>query len=350
MGRSTSSLSTAIRSRQLSRTSRTTGRHIQHSGLHHKKAILTQTDSLFHVVVDDDETASRILEVMVKERLGRVTFMPLNRLRPPPVTYPEQEEEAIPLYVRVGRQALQSLATDDISFSINRLRFDEKFRPAMQQVFSKAIIVQNLNLGAAFARSHGLTAITLQGDKQDKKGALTGGFHDSRRSRLETVKSVKQWKTKYDADATQQAETRRSQVDLDQQISKLKGQIIVAETRLRQAREAREPMTRDIEATERDIEQNQNKLADLKSQAAELTTHISQLKIEIAALEDELRTPMANALTDAEAAMLAQLGIELQQHRKQHGSLSKDRQAVSTYSLCIHEYACADVLCHPACS
>lgn len=53
--------------------------------------------SLFHIVVDNDDTASRILEVMVKEKLGRVTFMPLNRLRPKAVTYPEQADEAVPL-------------------------------------------------------------------------------------------------------------------------------------------------------------------------------------------------------------------------------------------------------------
>ena len=53
--------------------------------------------SLFHVVVDTDETASKILEVMVREQLGRVTFMPLNRLKPPHTRYPEQEEEAVPM-------------------------------------------------------------------------------------------------------------------------------------------------------------------------------------------------------------------------------------------------------------
>lgn len=38
--------------------------------------------SLFHVVVEDDATVTRILDVMNKERAGRVTFMPLNRLKP----------------------------------------------------------------------------------------------------------------------------------------------------------------------------------------------------------------------------------------------------------------------------
>ena len=54
-------------------------------------------NSLFHIVVDNDDTASRILDVMVKEKKGRVTFMPLNRLKPRRVTYPDQQEEAVPL-------------------------------------------------------------------------------------------------------------------------------------------------------------------------------------------------------------------------------------------------------------
>ncbi len=43
---------------------------------------VTAGASLFHVVVDNDETASRLLEVMNREKSGRVTFMPLNRLHP----------------------------------------------------------------------------------------------------------------------------------------------------------------------------------------------------------------------------------------------------------------------------
>jgi structural maintenance of chromosome 3 (chondroitin sulfate proteoglycan 6) len=34
--------------------------------------------SLFHVVVDTDETASKVLDAMLKEKTGRVMFMPLN--------------------------------------------------------------------------------------------------------------------------------------------------------------------------------------------------------------------------------------------------------------------------------
>ncbi|KAF9992824.1 Structural maintenance of chromosomes protein 3, partial [Modicella reniformis] len=53
---------------------------------------VTAGSSLFHVVVDTDQTATRILEALNKEKAGRVTFMPLNRLNTKPSTYPEAED------------------------------------------------------------------------------------------------------------------------------------------------------------------------------------------------------------------------------------------------------------------
>ncbi|RIB10792.1 SMCs flexible hinge [Gigaspora rosea] len=53
---------------------------------------VTAGQSLFHVVVDTDDTATRILEALNREQNGRVTFMPLNRLRTKDYDYPESED------------------------------------------------------------------------------------------------------------------------------------------------------------------------------------------------------------------------------------------------------------------
>jgi len=47
-------------------------------------------------VVDNDETATIILDRMVQDKSGRVTFMPLNRLDVKDYQYP-QTNEAIPM-------------------------------------------------------------------------------------------------------------------------------------------------------------------------------------------------------------------------------------------------------------
>jgi structural maintenance of chromosome 3 (chondroitin sulfate proteoglycan 6) len=52
--------------------------------------------SLFHIVVDNDGTAQRLLEILAKDRRGRCTCIPLNRLKPKNVQYPT-DNNAIPL-------------------------------------------------------------------------------------------------------------------------------------------------------------------------------------------------------------------------------------------------------------
>jgi structural maintenance of chromosome 3 (chondroitin sulfate proteoglycan 6) len=79
-------------------------------------------DSLFHVVVDTDETARKILEVLIKEKAGRITFIPLNSVRVKPVKYPVGEDgqplnETVPILQRIEpvdekfKKALESVAT-----------------------------------------------------------------------------------------------------------------------------------------------------------------------------------------------------------------------------------------------
>lgn len=52
--------------------------------------------SLFNVVVDSDETAARLMKILEERGLGRVCFMPLNRLRVKPVSYPDSTD-VVPL-------------------------------------------------------------------------------------------------------------------------------------------------------------------------------------------------------------------------------------------------------------
>lgn len=79
--------------------------------------------SLFHVVVDHDNTATRILEVMNRENSGRVTFMPLNRLRPQHGSLPSGAD-AIPMVSRLRFDPAYKLAFDQVRVSHNELGCD----------------------------------------------------------------------------------------------------------------------------------------------------------------------------------------------------------------------------------
>ena len=81
----------------------------------HTAVEVTGGNSLFQIVVDNDDIATRIVEILSRDKLGRATFLPLNRIRPPDVNYPEH----------YGSDAVSMLKL---------LKYNPKFEPAMRQV------------------------------------------------------------------------------------------------------------------------------------------------------------------------------------------------------------------------
>ena len=46
---------------------------------------------------------------------------------------------------------------------INKLRFEDAFRPAMQLVFGKTLVCRNLEVASQFSKSENMDCITLEG-------------------------------------------------------------------------------------------------------------------------------------------------------------------------------------------
>lgn len=137
-------------------------------------------NSLFHIVVDTDETASLIIQELYRMKGGRVTFLPLNRIYyNSNFSYPPNEQSSCtPL--------------------IKKIKYDVRFEKAVRQVFGKTIVVRDLTVGARLAKKYQLNAITLDGDRADKKGALTGGYHDQhKKTRLDMLKKLKESRLQY---------------------------------------------------------------------------------------------------------------------------------------------------------
>ncbi|SGY80329.1 BQ5605_C008g05358 [Microbotryum silenes-dioicae] len=263
---------------------------------------VTAGTSLFQIVVDDDDTATQILDVMIKEKSGRITFMPLNRLHPQQMEYPEGNE-AVPI--------------------IDRLTFDAQYRPAFQQVFGKTLVCKSLEVAGRYARSQGFNSITLDGDKYDRKGSLTGGYHDQRRSRLDAVKNLKEWEGKVDRLSEERDEIKRTITRLDQEVTQLVGQIQVVEGRLARTHEEREPMVMALMAAQADEERQRARIHKLETTLATLRADARNLTQERDAYQAELRTPMVQSLTAQEQAQVAQLNVEVDRLKKELARLSE---------------------------
>lgn len=70
-------------------------------------------------MVDTDETATKVMDILNRERSGRVTFMPLNRLKNKSFDYPEGDE-AIPLITKLQYNPEYEQAIRQVSGDLTR--------------------------------------------------------------------------------------------------------------------------------------------------------------------------------------------------------------------------------------
>uniref|UniRef100_A0A0E0G0Q7 SMC hinge domain-containing protein n=1 Tax=Oryza nivara TaxID=4536 RepID=A0A0E0G0Q7_ORYNI len=106
---------------------------------------VTAGNSLFHVVVENDDISTKIIQVLTREKGGRVTFIPLNRVKVPDVSYP-RSDDFVPLLERL---------------ECNKANH----RRAFEQVFGRTVICKDLETATKVARDNGLNCITLDDKK-----------------------------------------------------------------------------------------------------------------------------------------------------------------------------------------
>ncbi|MDK2916672.1 MAG: chromosome segregation protein [Euryarchaeota archaeon] len=106
------------------------------------------------VIVDTDAVASDAIRYLKENRLGRVTFLPLNKLRPP-ILSPLEADPGI------------------IGYAVDLLEFDPAFDRAFRVVFGATVVVDTLDRARRLMGRYKM--VTLEGDFVEKSGAMTGG-------------------------------------------------------------------------------------------------------------------------------------------------------------------------------
>ena len=244
---------------------------------------------------------------MIKEKTGRVTFMPLNRLHPKNPPTPNAQD-AIPL--------------------IDKLRFDPMHLKAFQQVFGKTCVCRDLTIAAAYVKSHGINTITLDGDKVDRKGALTGGYYDVRRSRLEAINSVMSWKSKFTADDKRLKEVTTAIQQLEQEITRLVGRMQVVGNQQTQARNIRESLVEESAQFAKEKERLTGRIERLEGEIQDLETELSGLRAKLEGYTAEIASPLANGLSAEEEEQIEALGREIEERQKQLREFGRTKNEV----------------------
>ena len=275
-------------------------------------------NSLFHVIVDTDETAARLMKRLEKDKLGRVTFLPLNRLRLDDVQYPDSPD-VHPLLKQC-------------------IKYDAKVERAMKHVFEKKLLARSVEAASAWSAKSKMDAITLDGDLCSRKGALTGGYVDLSKSRLRAHHNqVAAKEALAKAEAAHQEMNRKAQAT-DQSVTNLMGEL--------QRMEAKQAdFNHTISENEAEIDRIQTRLENQKKQIEKIekTTipslehEISSVDSEIGRLTEEMGTELTSTLSEEDRELLtnlkkiqAELAIEIETQNELVAKLSVERQKLQS--------------------
>lgn len=112
------------------------------------------------------------------------------------------------------------------------------------------------------AREYQLDGVTLNGSRSDRKGALTGGYHDTSHSRLQAAEKMRKWRGTYEEKAAEARKTKGRVEEIHQEVTRLVGVLKNAKSKRTQIDEGFGPLQRDLQAKYRE----ENALKDLLSQ------------------------------------------------------------------------------------
>ena len=276
--------------------------------------------TLFNVVVADDATATNLLDVLNREKGGRVTFIPLNRVRNNSVDEDDFDDEDSPM------TSADDLPKDCVKL-IDRISYAPHHQTLFESIFGKAVLVPSLNRDLlAQVRARGLTAITIDGDRADRRGTLFGGSVDTRKSRLEIAARLATWRQKENENKALLADVTSRLLSADQHVTRTVSTLVNLEQQRTAA--APERILATLNARRNELEGARKLLAKRQESRDALENEITNLQREIASLQAELGQPLTRA-SEAERSRLAALSEQIALHRRELDEIIRNRGEVS---------------------
>ncbi|MEM5872728.1 MAG: AAA family ATPase [Candidatus Aenigmatarchaeota archaeon] len=118
---------------------------------------IAAANHLFDIVVENFEVAKACIEYLKKEKIGRATFLPLDK-----INYKRLDERFLEIDGVIG------IASDLIEY-------DKKFQPAFEFVFGTTLIIKDLDTAKRVGIGK-VRMVTLEGDLIERSGAVSGGY------------------------------------------------------------------------------------------------------------------------------------------------------------------------------
>ncbi|MBI4872904.1 MAG: chromosome segregation protein SMC [Candidatus Riflebacteria bacterium] len=275
---------------------------------------------LEHVVVEDENVGARCIELLKSEGAGRLTFLPLTKIR---------ADTSLPSFSQSGF----------LGFAVELIEFDPEYRTIFAYVLGRTVIAKTLNV--ALPMLGRMRTVTLDGDLLEMSGAMTGGSRPQARVRttrdeveakwrrvVELEKRIESLKREMDGADKQLTsvagyleETRRSLDKIDVELTRDRAEeaemTAVVETskqKLAELAERSASLQKEIEASNRELVRLGQEVAEQEDHLATLDQQLAQLALQDSAakatrIDGEIRVSEAQSLSLKEKTKALELEI-----------------------------------------
>ncbi len=219
----------------------------------YKTAIETAIGSrLDNIVVEHFDAAKKCINYLKSNKLGRASFIPLDKIKPRPVN--NYKDEGV------------------IDLAINLIEFNSKFNKALKYVLGSTLVVEDLNTAKKIENKR---MVTLEGELIEKSGKMVGGSKKKRKKSITNVSNLE--------NEIQNLEKKRKK--LEEQINQLEDSKIDLRERIAENKANKKNKKQKIENLEKEIEDLSNQkekremiIKNLKSTKNELESEIENIK------------------------------------------------------------------------
>jgi chromosome segregation protein len=304
-------------------------------GIHGTIAELAQVDKKFEtaveiaagmrmqsIIVDSDEVAANAIKFLQKEKLGRATFLPLNKM----ITGKPR-----------GKALMTVKDPNSHGFAIDLVDFKDEYRGAFWYVFGDTVVVNNLD--DARRLMGGVRLVDIKGSLIEASGAMIGGsskrahlsFTKADRSKLEQItKELNNAMDAQDKASNELAEIRKDIVEIENSLGELRTKgdrdIQVKDLDVR-----RKEFTGKLDILNKDLEDRIKEKEEIEEKKKEVITTIQEYKKRIVEL-DEIKEEKGKLLLKGTKKELAQkaraLEEEVSKLQETVFGLSSERDAI----------------------
>ncbi|WP_087037667.1 chromosome segregation protein SMC [Thermococcus litoralis] len=236
-----------------------------------------------NVVVEDDKVAEKAITFLKKNKLGRLTFLPLNKIKPRKLT---ETSKGIPV--------------------MDVIEYNPKFRNAVSFAVGDTLIVTDMNE----AREVGIgkvRMVTLEGELLERSGAIVGGYYrpkaklgintDEIKKRLEALEREKDsLESQINALKIEQKGLERELFELRMKKSDLSKDLQVLQKEMDRLLNEDNALKEEIEEGEKRIKELEELIHQTKGELAKLSGRIERLEKKREKLRKALDNPEAREL------------------------------------------------------